>query len=164
MVSRPNGYGSNANDVRLITRHSVNATMWMSRNVMLPEKFATQSATRRIVLAWSGASSLTLRAAALRTIAAFVRRRLPVASNRRIAAAGLTRSSSSRSPRSTISASPACVTVAVAVRVPMSSSEISPKNSPGRMLSRDTFSPVLVLTVSSTAPDMTTTIQSPGSP
>ena len=167
IVSRPNGNlsnGSNGKTPMFSTFHIAKMITCVTRNVMLPENFATHSATRITPLPRDTSPSLTLRDAALRTIAAFVRSRLPVAIRRRIAAAGLTRNSSSRSPRSTISASPDAVTVAVAVREPRSSSEISPKNSPGSIVSRNTFSPVFVLTVSSTAPDLTMTIQSPGSP
>jgi len=53
---------------------------------------------------------------------------------------------------------------AVAVRGPSSSSEISPKNSPGPGLSRNISSPVLVFTESCTSPAVTMYIESPGSP
>src|SRR3569832_426876 len=138
--------------------------MWMIRNVWLFVKFATQSEARWMMFWRASAILLVLRAAVLRSTAAFERNRLPVAVRRLSAAAGRMRSSAARSPRSTTISWPGSLHTARAEREPPSSSEISPKKSPRSASSRNTFSPVLILTDISTEPESTMPIQSPGSP
>ena len=131
---------------------------------MLPENSLIQSATFITAVRVSSSTSFTFREAVRASSVDVSRSRRPVAARRSSAAAGRSRKNSSRSPRSTTRASRSSVTCAVALRGPPSRSEISPKKSPARAVSRTIRSPTSFLNHISTTPVRTMNIESPGSP